>query len=181
PPTFSGYPTSDRSGWDEFRREYERTHTDLWKDFDAFVTDCGADPLPPLEFIHESPFLNLYVYPEEADYERSVPLGERWHRLDSCVRATEPPFEVPERLRGRPGRPDRGHRAAAGRRRPAGPDGTDGGAPPILPRDGRGGGSHRAAGPGPMNASPPAPVRSLWLQEALAKDDETPSLLRGSV
>ena len=32
-----------------------------------------------------------------------------------------------------------------------------------------------------MNASPPAPVRSLWLQEALAKDDETPSLLRGSV
>ena len=104
PPTFSGYPTSDRSGWDEFRREYERTHTDLWKDFDAFVTDCGADPLPPLEFIHESPFLNLYVYPEEADYERSVPLGERWHRLDSCVRATEPPFEVPERLRGRPGR-----------------------------------------------------------------------------
>src|SRR5439155_919153 len=26
-----------------------------------------------------------------------------WGRLDSCVRATEPPFEVPERLRGRPG------------------------------------------------------------------------------
>ncbi len=26
PPVFSGYPTDDRSGWDEFREEYRRTH-----------------------------------------------------------------------------------------------------------------------------------------------------------
>jgi hypothetical protein len=26
PPAFSGYPADDRSGWDAFRAEYDRTH-----------------------------------------------------------------------------------------------------------------------------------------------------------
>jgi MGT family glycosyltransferase len=89
PPVFSGYPTDDRSGWDEFRTEYERTHRTLWEEFDAFMRDSGAPSLPELEFIHESPFLNLYLYPAEADYARARPLGDTWHRLDSCVRATD--------------------------------------------------------------------------------------------
>ena len=45
--------------------------------------------------MHESPFLNLYLYPAEADYARSRPLGERWQRLDSCVRSVDGPFELP--------------------------------------------------------------------------------------
>jgi MGT family glycosyltransferase len=89
PPVFSGYPTDDRSGWDEFRTEYKRTHRTLWEEFDAFMRDSGAPSLPELEFIHESPFLNLYLYPAEADYARARPLGDTWHRLDSCVRATD--------------------------------------------------------------------------------------------
>jgi len=89
PPTFSGYSASDRDGWDEFRAEYQRTHRELWSDFDAFMRENGAAPLPDLEFIHESPVLNLFLYPEEADYPRARPLGPTWQRLDSCVRATE--------------------------------------------------------------------------------------------
>ncbi len=99
-PAFSGYPHDDRSGWDEFRAEYERTHRELWASFDAWVTEQGAPHLPDLEFIHESPDLNLYVYPEAADYPRSRPLAPTWHRLDSSVRETEEPWEVPESLRG---------------------------------------------------------------------------------
>jgi MGT family glycosyltransferase len=98
PPVFSGYPSSDQTNWREFRREYDRTHSDLWADFESFVTGAGAPHLDFLRFMYESPYLNLYVYPEEADYERSQPLGPTWHRLDSCVRATDAPFEVPERL-----------------------------------------------------------------------------------
>jgi MGT family glycosyltransferase len=98
PPAFSGYPVSDRSGWQEFRTEYERTHTDLWKDFDEFMASCRAPRLPALQFIHESPFLNLYLYPAEADYVRSRPLAPQWHRLDSCVRENEPPYAVPREL-----------------------------------------------------------------------------------
>ena len=35
----------------------------------------GAGGLPAGRFIHESPDLNLYIYPEEVDYARDVPLG----------------------------------------------------------------------------------------------------------
>ena len=95
PPTFSGYPTRDRSGWDEFRRRYRELHEPLQAQFSAFCEERGATPLPGLEFVHESPFLNLYLYPEELDYERSRPLGPTWQRLDSCVRSVDEPFEPP--------------------------------------------------------------------------------------
>lgn len=89
PPKFSGYPVDDDSRWAEFRREYERLHRDLWTEFDEWVRSCGAPGLPELEFIHESPRANLYVYPAVVDYLDRRPLGSRWHRLESCVRQTE--------------------------------------------------------------------------------------------
>ena len=97
PPVFSGYPTGDSAGWDEFRAEYRRVHGDMHADFDEFMRERGCPPLPELEFIHRSPYLNLFLYPEEADYERSRPLGPMWERLDSCVRKEGlGDFEVPE-------------------------------------------------------------------------------------
>jgi MGT family glycosyltransferase len=99
PPTFSGYAAAGRKGWDEFRAEYARTHRPLWDDFDAFMRDQGAPPLPELEFIHESPWLNLFLYPEEADYARARPLEPRWERLDSCVRGTDNAWSEPEGFR----------------------------------------------------------------------------------
>jgi MGT family glycosyltransferase len=96
PPVFSGYPAGDRAGWDEFRAEYERTHRATWTDFDEFVRTHGAPGLPDLEFVHESPWLNLYVYPEEADYARAQPLAPTWHRLDSSVRGTDAAWSPPE-------------------------------------------------------------------------------------
>jgi MGT family glycosyltransferase len=97
PPVFSGYPTDDRAGWDEFREEYRRVHAGLHADFDEFARERGCPPLPELEFIHRSSYLNLFLYPEEADYERSRPLGPMWERLDSCVRKEGVgDFEVPK-------------------------------------------------------------------------------------
>lgn len=43
--------------------------------------------------------MNLYLYPAELDYQRSRPLAPTWHRIDSSVRDTEPPFELLEHLR----------------------------------------------------------------------------------
>jgi MGT family glycosyltransferase len=97
PPVFSGHPTGDRSGWDEFREEYRRVHADMHADFNEFMQERGCPPLPDLEFIHRSPYLNLFLYPEEADYERSRPLGPMWERLGSCVRKEGVgEFEVPK-------------------------------------------------------------------------------------
>ena len=98
PPAFSGYATRDRRGWDGFRAEVERTHRTTWERFNAFVVDSGAPPLSDLEFIHESEHLNLYVYPEAADYPRSGAPAPTWHRLASSVRQTEDPWVVPETL-----------------------------------------------------------------------------------
>jgi UDP:flavonoid glycosyltransferase YjiC (YdhE family) len=99
---FSGYPAADQSGWRDFRDEYDRTHRPLWSEFSAWVTDQGAPPLPDLEFVHRGA-VNLYVYPELADYRRSRPLGPDWHRLDSSVRATDEKYALPDALAGADG------------------------------------------------------------------------------
>jgi MGT family glycosyltransferase len=99
PPTFSGYAIDDRSGWEEFSAEYDRTHRELWAGFDDWMQARGAPPLPDLEFIHESEHLNLSVYPDAADYLRTRSLAPTWHRLESSVRDTEEHWEVPHDLR----------------------------------------------------------------------------------
>ena len=86
PPVFSGYPAGDRTGWEEFRAEYTRTTAELHAEFSAFCEERGAPPLHDDEFVHESDWLNLYVYPAEVDYERDTQLASTWHRLDTCVR-----------------------------------------------------------------------------------------------
>jgi MGT family glycosyltransferase len=103
PPAYSGLPSGDRSEWDAFRREYDRTHRPVWQAFDAWVREQGAPPLGELEFVHSSPYANLYVYPREADYTALRPLDGTWHRLDSCVRTTDPPFDLPPELLDRGG------------------------------------------------------------------------------
>ena len=106
-PFSSGYPVADRSDWPAFLDEVRRTHADMWADFDAFCRANGEaglsyGELGP-EFIAESPFLNLYSYPAEADYERARPLGPTWHRLDSTVRAPEATYALPQELAERDG------------------------------------------------------------------------------
>jgi UDP:flavonoid glycosyltransferase YjiC (YdhE family) len=98
PPPFSGYPAADRSGWDAYWAELRRTHADMHADFDAFCQERGAPALPDLEFIHDSPWLNLYLYPAAADYARERPLEGRWHNLETSVRATDAAWELPEPL-----------------------------------------------------------------------------------
>jgi len=92
-PAFSGLGERDVDAWRAFREEYRRTHGELWSEYNDWVQEQGAAPLPELEFIH-SGALNLYVYPEELDYVDDRPLDSSWHRLDSSVRQTE--SEQPE-------------------------------------------------------------------------------------
>jgi MGT family glycosyltransferase len=102
PPPYSGLPLDDRSQWQAFREEYDRTHRPTWEDFDAWCRDQGTAPLPELEFMHTSPDLNLYVYPQVVDYTDRRPLDRTWRRLDSSVRATDGAFELPASMAERP-------------------------------------------------------------------------------
>jgi MGT family glycosyltransferase len=99
-PVFSGYAADDRTGWDEFRAEYDRTHRPMWSAYNEWVQSCGAPALNDLDFIHTSRHLNMYLYPGAVDYVDRRPLDSTWHRLDSSVRTTDAAFEVPEHLRG---------------------------------------------------------------------------------
>jgi len=94
PPVFSGYAAADRTGWDEFRAEYARLSGPLQATHSAFSEEAGAGPLPAGQFQYESPYLNVYVFPEAADYARAAPLGPAWHRVGSNVRASDPAFDV---------------------------------------------------------------------------------------
>jgi MGT family glycosyltransferase len=93
-PAFSGYPADDRTGWDEFRAEYDRTHRPMWEEFNAWMVAQGAPPLPDLEFIGVGD-LNLYVYPSALDYTDARPLDRTWLRLESSVRETDADFPLP--------------------------------------------------------------------------------------
>ncbi len=106
-PFSSGYPVADRTGWPAFLEEVRRTHGDMWADFDAFCREHGEAGLSYGElgpdFIAESPYLNLYSFPAEADYARDRALGQTWHRLDSTVRAPETTWQLPDHLAERDG------------------------------------------------------------------------------
>jgi MGT family glycosyltransferase len=95
PPAFSGYPTADRAGWPAYVDEFRRTHETMHREFDEFCRARGAPALPELEFIHESPFANLYLYPQEVDYVRSRPLTG-WTNLEANVRSTDAAWTLPE-------------------------------------------------------------------------------------
>jgi MGT family glycosyltransferase len=98
PPVFSGYPASDRTGWDEFRSEYARAIAALHGEFSAFAEERGAGRLRSGEFIHESDWLNIYLYPGEVDYDRRLPLAPTWHRLDTSVRREQAALGLPTEI-----------------------------------------------------------------------------------
>ena len=65
----------------------------------------GAPPLEYPKMHPESPYLNIYFYPEEIDYLDVRPLPPNWHRFDSLVRKSDHEvFEIPEKLKNKPGK-----------------------------------------------------------------------------
>ncbi|QMW64877.1 glycosyl transferase [Mumia sp. ZJ1417] len=102
PPLFAGYPIADRAEWDAYDKRFEETHREMWEAFNTWVQEQGTPPLPDLEFLHTSDTLNLYVFPEEADYDAVRPLDETWARIDSSVRETDEDYVVPTEVADRP-------------------------------------------------------------------------------
>lgn len=97
PPATLGLPTDWLETKDE---ETKATYLDYAKQVDEvrmelyevvndwLVKEHKLDPLPtdPISFIHVSPYLNVYMYPEELDYT-DKPKPDNWVRCDSILRA----------------------------------------------------------------------------------------------
>jgi MGT family glycosyltransferase len=101
PPPYTGLPLDDPSEWERYRDEYRRAIDDMQGGFSEFCVERGAPPLPPGEMIHESPWLNVYLYPREVDYPRSMRLAPTWHNLESSVRTTDADWSVPPEIADR--------------------------------------------------------------------------------
>lgn len=106
-PAYSGLAEDDRTGWAEYRKRTDELVRPLWNEYNDWVQQQGAPPLPEMEFIHSGAH-NLYLYPDELDYVDRRPLGPAWTQLDSAVRqirfGVDLPDEVKERF-GQSGRP----------------------------------------------------------------------------
>ena len=106
PPPSSGLSiNSDKKEWEKHGLKSLEHHGKLSRVINDWVVAQGA---PPLQFpkIHpESPYLNIYFYPEEIDYLDVRPLPSNWHQFDSLVRQSDHEvFQIPEKLKNKPGK-----------------------------------------------------------------------------
>lgn len=94
-PYLSGCRENDAVGQERFRRRYQEVLKPIHDEFNKFLIQCGEAPYPLANFVEESPYMNLLLYPESAKFNRSKPLDpNRFQYLEGCVRE-DGPFEVP--------------------------------------------------------------------------------------
>ena len=94
-PYLSGCREDDAAGQERFRRRYQEVLKPIHDEFNKFLIQCGEAPYPLANFVEESPYMNLLLYPESVKFNRSKPLDpNRFQYLEGCVRE-DSPFEVP--------------------------------------------------------------------------------------
>lgn len=114
PPYGSGYPTSsDPSTWPEFfdavnktlNEPFQHYQTKLYEHFNYKPTAFEATIEKNIFFL-KSPFLNLYGFPKELDYDDIIPIPPKTIRVDAFCREdnTSEPFELPESFMKKPGK-----------------------------------------------------------------------------
>lgn len=88
PPPMSGYSTYDRDDkeWNEFFELLEKYQHEARKLVQGYRAEKGYPPYESVTrkyHLIESPYLNLYQYPQELDYTDVRPVAAKWVRVDS--------------------------------------------------------------------------------------------------
>ncbi|KAH9416529.1 hypothetical protein DERP_009892 [Dermatophagoides pteronyssinus] len=101
PPMSSGYPTDDRTGWDEFEAKMEKAFAEGFIYGQNQINKEFGYPEISRKFTFKSPYLNIYGYPEELDYSDTVPLPDNNIRVDAFCREANETFELPEEFKAK--------------------------------------------------------------------------------
>ncbi len=110
PPPSSGYPTdSDPASWADFEREYLRLYPPMFRSYQDRLNQAvnfksNTSFLPGVRSAFpQSPYLNLYGFPLELDYQDIVPLQPTYCQVDAFCRVAPEPFTLPQKLNFKPG------------------------------------------------------------------------------
>lgn len=128
PPATLGLPTMDwyeNPKYVEWNKTVYEVNMELYEAFNDYITKQHSLPdLPkdPVNYIYKSPYLNVYMYPKELDYDH-VEQPEGWTQCDSILRCNcsvkteaeeeqereklcqlKDKFELPENLKDKPGK-----------------------------------------------------------------------------
>ena len=76
----------------------------LHKEVNDFFVANGGQPLEGLRTHPVSPYLNIYLWPKELDYEELRPMKDNWIRVENFCRITDDKFEIPKHLKSGSGK-----------------------------------------------------------------------------
>ncbi|XP_046917327.2 NDP-glycosyltransferase YjiC [Dermatophagoides farinae] len=88
PPPFSGLPIDDQSLWSKYRQEFKQTyHHYVISNQNFLMKHYGYEPLTYDGISPPSPYLNIYGFPEELDYNNIAPMPNNCFRIDTFCRS----------------------------------------------------------------------------------------------
>ena len=95
--TILGYPSNgDKTQWKPFREMAKNFFTPMRKEYNEWLSELGYPEIQGNRCIPDSPYLNIYGYPEELDYTDISQYPEKWFGIDSFMRKGEEEFELPQ-------------------------------------------------------------------------------------
>ncbi|CAG2109766.1 unnamed protein product, partial [Medioppia subpectinata] len=90
PPGSSGYSSNgDPNEWKEFKELFKNMFKNQSIKYNKWMKEEGFPINTENKAISDSPYLNIYGYPEELDYLDLRPLPEKWLRVDAFMRRGE--------------------------------------------------------------------------------------------
>ena len=96
PPHLSGCGEDDHACFETYRNRFNEVISEIHDDFNQFLATCDLPPYEIGEFFEASPFMNLLLYPQPLQFDRSKPLDPAtFQYLEGCVRQEEE-YEIPE-------------------------------------------------------------------------------------
>ena len=97
-------PIDDRTEWPKFREIWNEYFNDH-KRLNEWYVSLGAPPLNT-SGPTESPYLNIYAFPEELDYTDVRPTPPNWYRFDTFIKEEdkEDDFKIPDKIKDKPGK-----------------------------------------------------------------------------